>query len=144
MYFIDWIVAAEAIEGGNYLREETIRGNMVNIFKNVKDTVQLQIDFDFIVARYQWQLIRFVCYSCFGNFSLYRLNSCHGSYWRGKLFKGGNYSRKYGKYFQKWERDNATSDRFQLHCTPVSMAVDPFCVLFLFWYAHKKFFCRKS
>ena len=28
-YFINWIVAAETIEGGNYSREEIIRGNTV-------------------------------------------------------------------------------------------------------------------
>ena len=28
-YFINWIVAAETIEGGNYSREEPIRGNTV-------------------------------------------------------------------------------------------------------------------
>ena len=29
-------------------------------------------------------------------FLLHKLNSCRRNYWRGKLFKGGNYSRKYG------------------------------------------------
>ena len=32
-YFINWIVAAETIEGGNYSREETIRGNTVCLKK---------------------------------------------------------------------------------------------------------------
>ena len=30
-YFINGIVAAETIEGGNYSREETIRGNTVSV-----------------------------------------------------------------------------------------------------------------
>ena len=32
-YFINWTAATETIQGGNYSREETIRGNMVDIFK---------------------------------------------------------------------------------------------------------------
>ena len=28
--------------------------------------LQFQKKFNYIAARYQWQLIRFVCYSCFG------------------------------------------------------------------------------
>ena len=34
----------------------------------------------------------------FSYFLLHKLNSCRGNYWWGKLFKGGNYSRKYGKF----------------------------------------------
>ena len=33
-YFINLIVAAETIQGGNYSREETIRGNTVFLTKN--------------------------------------------------------------------------------------------------------------
>ena len=32
---------------------------------------------------------------------LHKLNSCRGNYWWGKLFKGGNYSRKYGIHLEK-------------------------------------------
>ena len=32
---------------------------------------------------------------------LHKLNSCRGNYWGGKLFKGGNYSRKYGIHLEK-------------------------------------------
>ena len=39
----------------------------------------------------------FIQFSPYGNFLLHKLNSCRGNYSRGKLFKEGNYSRKYGK-----------------------------------------------
>ena len=38
----------------------------------------------------------FIYFPHYGNFLFHKLNSCLRNYWRGKLFKGGNYLWKYG------------------------------------------------
>ena len=59
------------------------------------------------ILLYYWSIVVAINYvsswffhivSALWQFLLCKLNSSRGNYWRGKLFKGGNYSRKCGNF----------------------------------------------
>ena len=50
-YFINWIVAAETIQGGNYSREETILGNTVNGRRQQTNGMYISLEADPAIAQ---------------------------------------------------------------------------------------------